>query len=269
MNAHAIAIPGYLGPADDLSSRAQAIGEDEVPTQWTPEHVQNRLIEAFRLVRRNPRVGPRVNANGWPEYLREFSDLTDMIEDEDLAELRKKITASEASRMNEALAWPMQYLEGKPLAADALMTWAYAIAIKRDMAALLAHRKKRAMALAAEMMERHNAPPHLDPDGVVKDTRDPAVLQAYATRLEIAREVAKITNVALSSAAVTIHAQIRADAQKAFRARCREAGCLPLVVKPHEAMPGKCLSRTNLDRQRRNAAAAISHELSLQGALIR
>ncbi|MBN9453241.1 MAG: hypothetical protein J0I42_14935 [Bosea sp.] len=269
MNAFAIAIPGYLGPVDDLSSRIEAIGEDEIPTQWTPEHVQNRLIEAFRLVRRNPRVGPRVNANGWPEYLREFSDLTDMIEDEDLAELRKKITAAEATRMNEALSWPMQYLEGKPLAADALMTWAYAIAIKRDMAALLAHRKKRAMALAAEMMERHNAPPHLDPDGAVKDTRDPAVLQAYATRLEIAREVAKITNEALSSAPVPTHAQIRSNAQASFRAQCREAGCLPLVVKPHEAMPGKCLSRTNLDRQRKVAAAEISSRLKRSGRTIK
>jgi hypothetical protein len=268
MNAYAIAIPGYLGPVDDLASRIEALGEEDIPTQWTPEHVQNRMVEAFRLVRRNPRVGPRINANGWPDYLREFSDLTDMIEDEDLAERRAKITAAEASRMNEALAWPMQFLAGKPLAADALMTWAYAIAIKRDMAALLAHRKKRAMALAAEMMARHNAPPRIV-EGEIKDTRDPAVLEAYERRRRIACEVAGITNAELAQSSPTTHAQIRAQAQAAFRARCRDAGCLPLVVKPHEAMPGKCLSRTNLDRHRRAAAGEVAYGLKRDQRAVR
>lgn len=255
MNAHAIAIPGYLGPADDLASRIEAIGEGDIPTSWTPEHVQNRLIEAFRLVRRSPRVGPRVNANGWPEYLREFSDLTDMIEDEDFAEQRKKITAAEASRMNEALSWPMQYLDGRPLAADALMTWAYALAVKRDMAALLAHRKKRAMALADEMMRRRNGLPWGGGEHGAGDCRSIADQWRAALRKQIAREV---------SAEVPA-----ANALRVFRSRCEAFNCLPYRVLPHEAMPGRCLSRTNLDRQRKVAAAAVASGLRGSGAPIR
>lgn len=266
MNDIAHAIPGYLGPADDLSSRIEAIGEEDVPAQWTPEHVQNRLVEAFKLVRRSPRVGPRTNANGWPEYLREFSDFTDLIEDEDLAERRAKITAAEASRMNEALAWPMQYLDGKPLAADALMTWAYAIASKRDMAALLAHRKKRAMALAEEMMKRRNALPHAG------DCRSIADQWRAAQRQQIAKDVLDRTNRLLAQLGPecadqrsTIRVAARADLER----ECRTAGCLPYRTQPQEALPGRCLSRTNLDRQRKAAAEWVSRRLRRDNIAIR
>ena len=49
--------------------------------------------------------------------------------------------------------------EGRALAADSLMLWAYARATGRDMDGMLSHRKKRAVALAAEMASRLNRLP--------------------------------------------------------------------------------------------------------------
>lgn len=254
-------IPGFAGWADEIKSRAEVLTETGIPTSWTPEHVQDRLVEAFDILARSgTRVGPRQHANGWPAMVHEFADLVDA-QARALAEKEKQQargahpTSDELSRMNEALAWPMLHLDGKPLQADALMLWAYATALGRDMAAMLHQRKRKAAALAEEMMRRHNAPPHRDEKGVVKDTRDPAVLDAYEKRRVIAREVS-----------ATVPAS---EALAVLRARCREAGCLPLVVKPHEAMPGRCLSRTNLDRQRKIAAAAVAAGLKRKGVAVR
>lgn len=275
MNDFAIAIPGYLGPVDDLSSRIEAIGEEDIPTQWTPEHVQNRLVEAFGILARSgTRVGPRQHANGWPAMIHEFADLVDaqaraLAEKERQQERGPRPTAEELSRMNEALAWPLHHLDGRPLQADALMLWAYATALGRDMSAMLHARKKRAMALAEEMARRHNAPPHVDPEGNVKDTRDPAVLKAYRRRAAIAREVADMANAEMAKVSVSKHAEIRVQARAAFLARCRDASCSPLSLLPHEAMPGRCLSRTNLDRQRKVAAATVAAGLHRRGAVIR
>ena len=262
-------VPGFEGWADDLKQRAEAVTEPGIPATWTPEHVGARLVEAFRIVTRDPRVGPRQHANGWPDYVREFGDLTDAIEDEMIAARRERVTADEVSRMTEALSWPMRFLDGKPLQADALMFWALATARDRDMAAMLNARKKRAMKLAVEIERRHNAAPHRDDKGVVKDTRAPAVLEAYDRRRQIASEVASLANAEMARSSLSKHAEIRAQARAAFLARCRDAGCLPLQVKPHEAMPGRCLSRTYLDRQRKVAAATIATGLRRAGVAVR
>lgn len=242
-------ILGFEGFADDIRSRAEALGEDDIPLVWTPEHVQNRLVEAFRLARREPRVGPRQHANGWPDYLREFGDLTDQIEDEELALRRSRPSAAEMSRMSEALAWPGQFLRDHLLASDALMFWALASATGRDMAEMLHRRKKRAQALADEMARRLNAQPH------VGDCRSLADQWRAALRLQIVREVA---------------ATVPADrAQAELRRRLHAANCMPYRFKAHEARPGRVLSRTNLDRQRKIAAAAVAAGLRRQGVAVR
>jgi len=269
------AIPGFAGWADDIRSRAEVVTETGIPAAWTPEHVQARLVEAFDILARSgTRVGPRQHANGWPAMVHEFADLVDaqaraIAEKEKQQERAARPTADELSRMNEALTWPLRHLDGRPLQSDALMLWAYATALGRDMSAMLHARKKRATALAEEMARRHNAPPHIDPDGVVKDTRDPTLLEAYRRRAVIAREVADLANAEMAKASLTKHAEIRVQARAAFMARCRDAGCLPLLLQPHEAMPGRCLSRTNLDRQRKVAAAAVAAGLRRQGVAVR
>lgn len=269
-----VTIPGFAGFVGDLNQRIEAQPEAGTPTEWTPEHVQVRLVEAFDILSRSGiRVGPGRIGNGWPAMVHEFADLVDaqaraIAEKERQQSRAARPTSDELSRMNEALAWPMAFLDGRPLQSDALMLWAYATALGRDMAAMLHQRKKRAMKLVEEAMRRHNAAPHVV-DGEVKDTRDPLVLQAYARRVEIAREITAITNAALAKADRTTHGAIRAQAQAAFKARCREEGCMPLSLQPHEAMPGRCLSRTNLDRQRKIAAAAVAAGLRRQGVAVR
>lgn len=255
--SHSIA--GFIGFTDDLRSRMDAVGEDDaIPTQWTPEHVGARLIEAFDvLARSGARVGPRQHANGWPAMVHEFSDLVDaqaraLAEKERQQAISSRPTSEELSRMNEALAWPMAYLDGSPMQADALMLWSYASALGRDMAAMLAARKKRATAMASSMMARANADPH---DG---DCRSITDQWRAALRRQIAGEVLDALNVRLASAPRTDHDSIIKGARDDLKARCKAAGCMPHRFRPRDAMPNRVMSRTWLDQNRKMAMAAIS-----------
>lgn len=256
-----IAVPGFEGWVTDLNQRAQAVAEEGIPLSWTPEHVGARLVEAFEvLARSGTRVGPRHYANGWPAMIHEFSDLVDA-QARALAEKEKqqarsgRPTADELSRMNEALAWPMAYLEGRPLQSDALMLWAYATALGRDMSQMLHQRSKRATALAEEMMARRNALPWGAGETGAGDTRSIADQWRAALRMQIVREVS-----------ATVPA---AQAQAELRRRLEAAKCLPYRFKPHEAVPGRCLSRSTLDRQRKIAAAAVAAGLRRNGVAVR
>lgn len=271
-------IPGFLGPAPDIRARIDALGDDEagIPVSWTPEHVQARMVEAFEVLRRSgARVGPAQFGNGWPAMVHEFADMVDaqaraLAEKDRQQSSAARPSSDELSRMNEALAWPMLFLKDRALASDSLTLWAHAIATGRDMAGMLHHRKKRAMLMAAEAERRANAPPHRHPQtGEIMDTRSPEALARVAHRGIIAREVAAETNARLAKAPRTSHADIRMQAQATFRAKCRDAGCLPVVVKPVEAMPGRVMARTTLDRQRKIAAAAIAEALRKAGVAVR
>lgn len=255
MTDAAATIPGYLGLASDLRSRIDALGEDEIPTAWTPEHVGARLIEAFEVLSRSgARVGPGQYGNGWPAMVHEFADMVDaqaraLAEKEKQQARAARPTAEELSRMSEALAWPMAYLDGKTLQSDALMLWAYASATGRDMAGMLNHRKKKATAKAEEMARRANALPHAG------DCRSIADQWRAALRRQIVRDVAR---------------DVRADlAQAELRRRVDVACCAAYRFKPHDAVPGRVLSRTNLDRQRKIAAAAVAARLRRQGVAVR
>lgn len=254
---------------DDIRKRAAAVSDGEVPLDWTPEHVGVRLIEASRLLRNEPRVGPRTNANGWPEYRLEFGDRTGSIEDGGADEKRKPATAEEASRMNEALRWPMDYLNGMALESEALMLWAYAKATGRDMDGMLHQRKKRATALASEMMRRANADPHFDPDGKLKDTRSPDVLARNERRRLIAVEIVDALNVRLAVVPKGEHPALVKAAHEALRNRCKAEDCLPAVYRPRDAVPGRVMARTTLDRYRKIAAAAIAAGLRRAGVPVR
>lgn len=270
-------VPGFLGFADDLKSRIDALGADDaIPTQWTPEHVGKRLIEAYEVLSRSgARVKPKQFGNGWPAMVHEFADMVDaqarLLAEKEKAQARAaRPTADELSRMDEALRWPMDHLDGRPLAADALMFWTYAKATGRDQDGMLHHRKKAAIALADEMMRRANGPPHINPEtGGISDTRDAQALARVMQRSLIAREVAAATNARLAKMPVTSHAEVRLQAQATFRAKCRDADCLPIVVKPHEAIPGRVLNRRTLDRQRKIAMEIVADRLIRAGVAVR
>lgn len=270
-------VPGFLGFAEDLKSRIDALGDDDgIPAQWTPEHVGKRLIEAYEVLSRSgARVMPKQFGNGWPAMVHEFADMVDaqarLLAEKEKAQARAaRPTADELSRMDEALRWPMDHLDGRPLAADALMFWTYAKATGRDQDGMLHHRKKAAIALADEMMRRANGPPHINPEtGEISDTRDADVLARNLHRATIAEEVAAATNARLATMPKTSHAEIRMQAQATFRAKCRDAGCLPVLVKPHEAIPGRVLNRRTLDRQRKIAMDVVADRLRRAGVAVR
>lgn len=271
-------IPGFLGLADDLRRRIDALGEPEtgIPASWTPEHVGARLIEAYEVLSRSGgRILPARYGNGWPAMVHEFADMVDaqarMLAEKDKAQARAaRPTSDELSRMEEALRWPMDHLDGRPLAADALMFWTYAKATGRDQDGMLHHRKKAATALADEMMRRANGPPHRNPEtGEIRDTRVAEALARVMQRNLIAREVAAATNARLATMPRTSHAEVRMQAQATFRAKCRDADCLPIVVKPHEAIPGRVLNRRTLDRQRKIAMEIVADRLVRAGVVVR
>jgi hypothetical protein len=248
-------VPGFLGLASDFRSRVEAIGEGAIPTAWTPEHVGVRLIEAFEVLSRSgARVGPSQYGNGWPAMVHEFADMVDaqaraLAEKEKQQARAARPTSDEVSRMNEALAWPMTYLDGRPLVSDALTLWAYASATGRDMAGMLNHRKKRATAKAEEMARRANAMPQAG------DCRSIADQWRAALRRQIVRDVA--------------HTVPASMAQAVLRQRVEQAGCGSYRFKPHDAVPGRVLSRTNLDRQRKLGMATLAAGLRRDGVTVR
>jgi hypothetical protein len=268
-------IHGFLGLASDLSARIAAVGEGDIPTEWTPEHVGARMVEAFEILSRSGgRVGPGKFGNAWPEMLIEFADRTDAqaraLAEKEWQETRGSVPSSdEVSRMNEALRWPMDHINGMVLASDALMLWAYAKATGRDMDGMLHQRKKRATALASEMMHRANADPHLDPDGVMRETRSPEVLARNALRKQIAVEIVDALNTRLPLVPKAEHPALIKAAHEALRNRCKAEGCLPTLYRPRDAIPGRVMARTTLDRQRKIAAAAIAVGLRRQGVAVR
>lgn len=268
-------IHGFLGLASDLSARISAVGEGDIPTEWTPEHVGTRMVEAFEILGRSGgRVGPGRFGNGWPAMVQEYADLVDQ-QARELAEREKqqaiaaRPSSDEVSRLNEALRWPMDHLDGMALPADALMLWAYARATGRDMDGMLHHRKKRATALASEMMRRANADPHFDPDGIMRETRSPEVLARNALRKQIASEIVGALNARLAAVPKGEHPALIKAAHDALRNRCRAEGCLPTVYRPRDAVPGRVMARTTLDRYRKIAAAAIASRLRRSGVSVR
>ena len=254
-------IAGFIGFADDIRSRIEAVGEDETPTQWTPEHVGKRLTEAFDVLSRySVRVGPKKYGNGWPAMIHEFSDMVDaqaraLADKERQQAITSRPTSDEVSRMDEALRWSMNYLADLPMPADALMLWAYAKALHRDMDGMLHQRKKRAMALASGMMKRANADPHHG------DCRSLADQWRAALRRQLAREVMDALNAKLAEIPKDEHEAAIKSAHEDMKARCKTANCLPYRFRPRDAMPNRVMTRTWLDHNRKIAAAAIAKGL--------
>jgi len=106
-------------------------------TAWEPSLVEARLVEAFGVLNQQPSsIGPRGYTNSMPRHLydaddlraqREFFDLKQYqrvaaIENASRARNRVRIMPSPAEirRSEEALAWPMAHLRGKPEIARAV-----------------------------------------------------------------------------------------------------------------------------------------------------
>lgn len=162
----------------DLNSRIDAyrgLDADALPTLWTPERVQERLVEAFGVLRRSAgRVGPRGPGSAWPSVLQNMEEWIDAeaivqaqldgrdwmarrMVDRAVTEIAKerdrrageavshdaRPTADETSRADEALGWALEILRLKPLHADALQLFALCHAYDLDIAKVLRRRTVR------------------------------------------------------------------------------------------------------------------------------
>lgn len=109
-----------------------------VPSVWLPEYVGLRLIEALKTLHAIPmRLWPKEFGNAWPAYkhvverfdenAREIGVSWDDKQARQAEQNRSRVppTAHEITRMEEALAWPMRYLQDEdPVVGRTMMRWA-------------------------------------------------------------------------------------------------------------------------------------------------
>ena len=91
-----------------------------VPSEWNGPHVGVRLADAWRILSKvpMPRFWPRGFGRNWPEYKIEWTDLLSMIGAGELEAAQREAnrvrvlpSAGEISRMEKAIAWPLDYLD--------------------------------------------------------------------------------------------------------------------------------------------------------------
>jgi len=244
-------------PEDDdafgFDKRAQALGgADDLPTIWTPELVQIRLRDAFETNQRSGgRVGPAFRSGSWPATLIEFADLIDA-EARAAAEKRAQMVralpnAVEIAQMDKAFAWPLRFLAGTPMQADALLTWAYGQVRAGGVAGIL---KDRAKSVSSRVSVVEHA--------------------SAAARRTIAARIVEDANAAIAAAQLAGDAnaalEARRNAAERFMAAVAEAQRQP--IRRSDALPNKVLSRTRLDHHRKRAAAAIATGLNAAGGRV-
>lgn len=109
---------------------------------WTAELVRERLIEAFEIDRRLPRVGP-VRMKGW--LFDTVDSFSDRVHQGELASERVleawahgSVSAEEITRMEEAFDWPRRHLvNGHAVEAKCLLAATFCIASRRSISAML------------------------------------------------------------------------------------------------------------------------------------
>lgn len=111
-----------------VASPAQRTRRRLLPERWTVLHVIERIEEAFQVLGRTPaRIWPRQFGNSMPRHLYDRADLNSQLETGELERMmrvrnrvRLSATPAEIARMNQAIAWPMEYLADKPEVARAV-----------------------------------------------------------------------------------------------------------------------------------------------------
>lgn len=132
---------GAIGRSEtSLLSRRSA---REIPANWSPVHVLDRLEEAFLVLANQPAAsGPKQYGNGMPTVVQERltnKDWIDLYESgeldkmhEDRNRVRIPATAAQVTRMEQALRWPFEHLGDRPDLARALSRRALWAALKLD-----------------------------------------------------------------------------------------------------------------------------------------
>lgn len=265
----------------EINSRIAAYRgiEDGAPNAWTPEHVQVRYTEALRVVGRLPVAIMGGSGRAWPSLLMDMARAVDHearrtlsskaldaagIAREDEIEPAVRFASDgpspdQVSRAEEAIAWPMHYLGSHPRYADALSLYCYGRAFRSfEINPFLAERMRQARELAKREADEIN-------------NRSPGQAKARAKRRDLAKDVNDILTGWLATAEDEDHARImKREAIILLRNWCAEAGVLPLPPRaPHEVVPDLCLWRTQVDRNRKRAAALIAAGLQQEKVRVR
>lgn len=271
-------VPVGAGMRDHVTAY-QNVADDGLPAIWTPEHVTNRLIEAQRVLRRAPwgKGAPGGPGTVWPSLLVDMAKAFDhamrstmngfVLDEMEIARpdeiepqpvfASDRPTPDQLSRMEEAMAWPMRFLEGKQLEADAITIFAYAKANKGfDIKPFFKERQRQATILARKIAHDINA--------------SDAQSEQREKRFIIAKEVNADLNRALEG--ITDRAEydeLKRLALVALRDRCIAENCMPVTVALKEAAPGYCLWWSTLGRARKRAADVIAKGLRKERVVIR
>lgn len=125
---------------------------EPIPELWTPDHLSRRLVEAFTVLRRLPRVkGPRTPGNHGPAYMHDWADRLAQVED---PEILKEHQAEQNRDRSQPSALDIQHMEmcneflrsfrdQDELGALVLARWALASAFGQSVA-----RKAKEMGMA-------------------------------------------------------------------------------------------------------------------------
>lgn len=124
--ARAGLMPGdyRLMPASESADQARA------PQRWTADYVGRRMIDAHAVLRRLPMTTrPKEFGSVMPAYVHEGVELAYQAGAGTLHMGRNRViggtSADDVARMNEALAWPMQFLKHDADAARKVNEWAF------------------------------------------------------------------------------------------------------------------------------------------------
>ncbi len=272
-------VPVGLGMRDHITAYQNVTG-DGLPAIWTPEHVTQRLIEAQRVLRRAPwggGPGSGGSGSGWPSLLIDMAKAVDHemrrimnVHILDTMEIARpgeieipvsfasdRPTPDQLSRMEEAMAWPMLFLEGKQIEADAITIYAYAKANKGfDIKPFFKERQRQAKVLARRMAHDINA------SDAQSDQRKKRVKVAKEVNDDLNRALEGITDPAE-------YDELKRLAIFALRDKCIAEDCMPVTVSVKQAAPGYCLWWSTLGRARKRAADIIAKGLRKERVVIR
>lgn len=132
---------------DDPIARAWAEAHDTADPafRWEPGHVDERLVEAGRLMERVVRSDTPGLSRYWPGIVRYFDAVSTLAKQgyeddsypadpDDIPPTPRRVRPDEISAMMEAIDWPIRYIDGDPRAEQmrrVLMLWIRCKALRR------------------------------------------------------------------------------------------------------------------------------------------
>ena len=116
----------------DVAAVRRVLAEEEEakPDEWTGAYVGERLVHAFRILARMPRVGHQAAfRRAVIEVLQDvFTEEFDLLQIKEPVVSRIRPTGRDIRLMEDALLWPMKYLPHDQIQRHGTMIWAHGVA---------------------------------------------------------------------------------------------------------------------------------------------